>query len=491
MRRLVSCALILSLALAFFISDTNHPSASAQAAISARVLVWEATPNDDGQLEVLTSDGNIEVVVDFPAGQFANVAKWCGHDYWTSNGQAVAVYTGAAQGDITIYPVAGGTPIALGKANRMACSGPMSFQFSPNGQRAGFIDYLPESIDQEFPYGNLIIVDATTGASLATFDWTTAFALYDNAALMLRFYPDGEGNATEADLVWWDGSAQQILATLEPVFPVDQPDVECGLKSGAVARVGDNVFVLVGQRCETGAASWRLLQVPMGGGAATEIASGQPAGGFFTESFTTQLIPTKDNSGFLITIPSGLGRNTVTLAWVTPEGAMTSLLEGQHVIADRFGERLSEGRHLLLSPDGNSLAFVTSTGDNIQTLWMLDMSTVGGVPLSIQEEGVNERIFQYVWASNNRLYYAAGAIESNSLNVVAPGEAPQRLARGRFYRLAVNFAGDKIAATEWVANPERVGDDLSRLVVLDTAGKSATIKDGDQSHNEFTPLAIQ
>jgi hypothetical protein len=487
-------ALIVGVLCATLVSGSfvNHP-ASAQGTLDARVLVWESTPNDDGQVEVLTSAGVSEVLVDFQPGVFDNWAKRCSQDHWAAGGQGVVLYTGAAQGSIAVYPLAGGAPVSLGSVNRMTCAGPMSFQLSPNGERAGYINY-PFDMDvnfYEFPTGNLIFVDAATGTQQATFDWATSFALYDDGALMLRLFPDGKGNATEADLDWWDGASRRTLTTLEPVFPADKPDVACGIKSASVARVGDTAYVLAGQWCETGASSWWLASVPMSGGSATQIVTAASAGGFFPESFSTQLIPTKDGTGFVVATPSGLARNTVFLAWVTLAGQVTPILKDTHVIADKFGERLSEGRHMMVSLDGNTLAFVSVTGNNEQSLWTLDLSTPGGAPVAVEEQGTNQRIFQFVWSASGRLYFISGSIESNSLKVATPGGDAQRIARGRFFQLAVTYLGDKIAAAEWFANPNSIGDDLFRLTLLDQSGNSVVLKEGGVEKNQMIPLALQ
>jgi hypothetical protein len=466
-------------------------SVSGQAPVEARVLVWEFTPQDDGQVYALTSEGAEEVVFDFPQGVFASSAKPCSQDFWTADGKAIALFTGAEEGDIALYPMEGGEPVVLGRAHRMACAGPATFQFSPNGKRVGFISYAAESLSREFPYGDLMLFETESGAQVATFDWTTAFTLYDDGALMLRLYPDGVGNASEADLDWWDGAARQTIVTLEPLYPPDKPDVECGIRGGSVARVDDMAYVLTGQTCATGGSSWRLTAVSIEDGTITEIAGGQPGGGFFPESFTIQLIPAQDGTGFVVTVPSGLARNTVTLQWVSLDGTVTPLLEGEHVIVDRYGERLSEGRHMLVSMDGGGLAFVSATGDQVQTLWLLDLSTPGSEPISVEEEGRNQRIFQANWASNGALYYVAGSVESNSLQRIKLGESSQRLSRGRFFRLAVSYDGDKAAAAEWYANPDSAGDDLFKLTVLDTEGHQFTLKEGGKEHNQMIPLAIK
>ena len=466
--------------------------ALSQGPIEARVLVWESTPDDDGYLAALTTGGAEDVLVDFPPGLFANWAKRCGQDSWAKDGKSVAIYTGAARGAITLFPLEeGGATVALGETNRMACAGPASFQFSPNQERVGYIDYARDAIDREFPYGDLRFYDAASGTALGTFDWATAFTLYDDGALMLRFFPDGKGNATEADVDWWDGAARRTLVTLEPVYPPDKEDIDCTFKAGSVARIKDTAYVLTGQWCETGASNWRLVSIPLSGGEVKEIGFGQPGGGYFSESFTTNLFPAQDGSGFLMTMPSGLSRNTVRLQWITHDGAITPLLENQHVVADRFEERLSEGRLLMVAPDGKTLAFVTATANGEQTLWVIDLNTTGGQPVQLEDLGINQRVFQHVWTKDNRLYFVAGSIESNALFVATPDGTSQRLERGRFFRVTASYDGSKLALAEWFANPNSIGDDLFRLVLMDTNGNKVTLKEGGPEHNKMIPLAIR
>lgn len=488
MRKIMSLLLVIGALLAAL----GGP-ALAQAPLEGRVLVWEYIANqDDGQLEVLTPAGVAEVLVDFQPGVYDNWAKRCSQDHWSEGGQGVALFAGAAQGSLAIYPLAGGTPVSLGsQVSRMACAGPQSFQFSPNGKRAGYIDYAYDVVDRDYAEGNLVFFDAATGTQQGAFDWATSFMLYDDGALMFRVFPGEKEYGTEGDVDWWDGSSRKTLVTLTPIYPDDAKDMKCGIKSGSVARVGDTAYILAGQWCENSVSGWQLVSVPMSGGDATRIAAGPSDGGFFPESFTTELVPARDGSGFLVALPSGLERNTVELLWINPAGQITKLLEGQHVIADRFGERLSEGRHMMLAPDGSAIAFVTATADQEQTLWLLDLNTIGGTPVQLDERGQGQRIFQYVWSANNRLYYIVGNIESNTLKVVTPGSSPERISRGRFFQLAVTYDGGKVAAAEWFANPNSIGDDLFRVTLLDTNGNSLVLKEGGADHAQMVPLAIQ
>ena len=496
MKKLVASLLMIGV-LAAILAPGNDTSNSVLAQdpppMEASVLAWETIQTvDDGRLLALTAAGDEEEILNFEGGVFDQQAKRCGHDYWAAGGQGVALFTGPSEGNIAIYPVAGGAPIPLGSAHRMACAGPSTFQFSPNGQRAAYINWDFYVLNNEYPYGNLMVYDATNGTQLGTFDWANSFNLYDDGVLMLRLYPDGEGYATEGDLDWWDGTARRTLITLEPIYPPDKEDVDCGIRSSSIARVGDTAYVLMGQRCEqTSQNNWRLISVPMAGGAATEIVFDTLAGGFFNENFTTNLYPTKDGSGFLVTIPSGLRRNTVSLQWITPDGAITPLLEGQHIVVDQYGNRLTESRYNRVSMDGSSLAFITTTANDEQSLYLLDLTTPGGTPVLVDEQGKDQRIFQYFWAANNTLFYAAGSFESSSLNMVRLGGEAQRLERGRFYRLAVSYAGDKIAGAEFYANPDRIGDDNFQLRLLNTSGISFVLRLGDDTDNEFIPLAIQ
>jgi len=483
--------LIPALMIVVVLAAIAAPGVVAQG--SVKVLTWEFIQNEtDGQLGWLDSSGNQDVLLSFPTGVFDNQAKPCSQDFWAKGGKHIAVFTGAASGNIALFPLDGSAPLPIGSAHRMACAGPATFQFSPNGERLGYINYVFDVLDREFPVGDLVLFEAATGAQLGGFDWTTAFVLYDDGALMLRLFPDGKGNAIEGDVDWWDNSGRRTLTTLEPVFPADAPeDFWCGFTSGAVARLGNTAYVLTGQECQNGASNWRLVSIPMGGGQATEIAFGQPGGSFFPESFTTQLLPARDGSGFLMMVPSGLRRNTTNLFWITKEGAITPVLPEQHVVVDRYGERLTEGRNTVPTADGGALAFVTTTANDEQALYVLNLATVGNQPVQLDETSSGQRFFQYLWTPNNTLYYVLGTVETGSLNMATVDGSSQRLARGRFFRIATNYAGDKIAAAEWYANPERLGDDLFKLTLLDKNGSSSDFKVGGQDHAQYIPLAVQ
>jgi len=221
------------------------------------------------------------------------------------------------------------------------------------------------------------------------------------------------------------------------------------------------------------------------------VIQGVPAGSFFSGSFTTQIIPAQDGSGFLIAVPSGLTRNTVVLAWVALDGTSSVVLEGQHMLADRYGERLTEGRHMLVAYDGSALAFVTTTPNQDQSLWMLDLSTINTAPVLVEEAGSGERIFQYLWSSENELFFASGNIESSSLQMATLANGSQRVERGRFFRIAISYTGDKIAAAEWYDNPESIGDDLFKLTMMTPDGISFIMKEGGEGYDEYIPLAIK
>lgn len=488
MRKFLSCMIVV----VALVAALAPGSLSAQAPIDAQVLVWDMNEGlDDGKLELMSTAGDVGVLVDFGGGVFDRVVKRCGQDYWMPGGQAAALFTGPASGELAIYPFDGAAPVALGTTSRMACAGPETFQFSPDGQRVAYINFEYDVLDKEYPAGDLVVADAATGTMQNSFDWATGFKLYDDGVMVLRLFPDGKGYATEGDLDWWDGTARRTLVTLEPVYPPDTEDVDCGLTSGSVARIGDTAYALVGQKCETGAANWTVYSVPMSGGAATQVIQGVPAGSFFSGSFTTQIVPALDGSGFLIAVPSGLTRNTVALAWVALDGSSSVILEGQHILADRYGERLTEGRHMQVTMDGSALAFVTTTPNQDQSLWMLDLSTINTAPVLVEEAGAGGRIFQYLWSAENELFFAAGSVESSALKMATVAGGTQRLERGRFFRIAISYTGDKIAAAEWYDNPNSIGDDLFKLTMMTPDGISFMLKEGGEGYDEYIPLAIK
>ena len=475
--------------------------AGAQGGLDARVLMWESTPEPLGTLQLRTLAG-----VEQAYG--SGVVTRCGQDYWSSGGQSVAVYTteDADEGRIDLYPLAGGEPVALGPSHRMACAGPLSFQFSPNGQRVGYIDwkidYGQEIQLLPFQWGYLHLMDPNTGDELANFERTVGFMLYDDGALMMRVFPDAKENGEEADLVWWDGSARRTLVTLPVVVPEvgeKDPEPECGITQAQPVRIGDTAYVLVGQRCDMKTSinnSWRVYSVPMAGGAATEIVK-QDMGniGFFSGAFSTLAFPTLDGSGMLIGLPSGLSANTVHLYWVTPDGTVAPVAEGMHFYSDRFGNQLTEGRNFQLSFNGGAIAFVSTQTANVSAdemaLWVMDMTTAGGQPVLVDQQSQGERIFQYLWAGNNTLYFISGNLESSSISSSTVAGGSTRIERGRFYRMAISYNGEKIVGAEYWENPERQGQDLYKLTLLDTNGSVVEFAKGTELQNEFLPLALQ
>jgi Tol biopolymer transport system component len=189
----------------------------------------------------------------------------------------------------------------------------------------------------------------------------------------------------------------------------------------------------------------------------------------------------------------------VHLMWVTMDGSITEMLSDRHVRVDRYvatgtanDAELNESRQMLVSPDGSTLAFLTVTGSNAQTLWLLDLSTPGTQPVMIQEQGIGENVWHYIWSASNRLYYAAGTVETDSLYVVTPDGSSSRIERGRFFRIGTSYTGDKIAVAEWFANPDSLGDDLFQLKLYDTNGNNFILKQGTaEEHNKMIPLAVQ
>ena len=124
MKRLAMAALLIAgLALIVVIGGSLPEAAQAQDEAVTRVLVWEWTPNDDGVFEMLSTDGNAQVIVDFPNGVFDRRAQRCGQHFWAADGSGAVIFTGAKDGDITLYRPDGNNTL-LGHASRMACAGP-------------------------------------------------------------------------------------------------------------------------------------------------------------------------------------------------------------------------------------------------------------------------------------------------------------------------------------------------------------------------------
>jgi hypothetical protein len=426
-----------------------------------RVLAWQATSNGGGRLLQLQDGAMPQELFVTQAGRI----QPCSHAYRLADG--VILFVGNERGDLVYYPLDGSAPVTLGQTHRLTCAGPDTLQPFSDDQIA-YVRYAADALNRPYRVGTLVIADLE-GNESGGLDNTAAFTVTGGEVLALRFYPDGEGRASEADLDRWaaDGTIQNLLT----LVPQGEEDAVCQFMSGAVARWQDTIYLLTGETCAPGGARWRLKRIE--GSAITEIASGEPGGSFYPDNFTAQVIPSTDGSAVLVAVPSGLQRHIARLLWVYPDGSTAEVAE--FVQVDRLGERDLEGRHLLRSPDGRWLAVGKLTRDNVPSLWLVDLDNPGQTPQELVTLGTNERLYDYQWGPGGRLYFIAGNDTLNTLYVAVPGTQPERIARGRFTSLAPDSRGERVVVTEWVDDPDAPNHARSQTVLIDLTGKTTVL----------------
>jgi hypothetical protein len=318
---------------------------------------------------------------------------------------------------------------------------------------------------------------------VAVIDHTAAFIAEGEGLQLLRLYPDGAGNITEADLDRWTGGANtQNLITFTPTVP------ECVFVSGALARNQNTAWVLFGEACQPGGNRWRLVRVALENGTGTEVASGPAGGSFFADTFTAQVFPATDGSAALVAAPSGLDRHNVTLFWVMPDGTTRPVAE--FALADRLGDANVEARHLRRSPDGQWIAAVLVTRAGQPSVRLIDLASPGSPGQDVLEAGAHDQIIDLRWGPGGRLVVIAGSATSNTLFVIAPGAEPTRIARGRFTSLEPDEGGQWIGVTGWVPNPEDSSTAISQAALIDLNGTILPLRQGRSGDEAFEILGV-
>lgn len=464
--------------------DAQSNADAQPAAKGPVVLAWHSSTNG-GRLLALQENALPLERFTAPAG--STRVQPCSHRYRLPGG--VLLYAGGESGDLVYYPLDGSESVTIGQTARLTCAGPDTLQIFPDSNQLAYLRMERSAVRGNFLSGMLIVYDLAQRTEQPPLDSTEAFGISGDTMLVLRFYPDGKGNATEVDLDRWTESGPQTITTLTPVPPENKPDTECAFISGAVALQKDNAYVLLGQSCEQVGSRWRLIRVALDGGSQTEIASGEPGGSFYPDNFSLQLFMSLDGAGALVAAPSGLERHIVRLDWVNlGDGTITPVAE--FAVADRLGLVEVEGRHLLRSPDGRWLAFEPVNRSQDSGLRLLDLATPGGSGQILVEPAPKEGILDYRWTADGRLYYIAGSAESNSLWLVTPGAEPARVTRGRFIALVPDTAGERLAVAEWIPDPNNADKSLAQLALLDAAGNRVPLWQATATDEMIVPLAL-
>lgn len=397
----------------------------------------------------------------------------------------LAVFIG---GDLTggreeAFGFDGSPGIRLGEENSgLTCSIQGGVQFSPDGKRLGVLAFALDAPQGTFAVGRLSLRDFPGNTEQFSANDVTAYALYDDGALILQFYANARGEANAADLRWWDGVSDRVIE--QEIAPA----ADCQFVSGRVLRAGDKVYILLGERCQGRGSNWRLIRADFAGGNRVDLAQGQAGGAYFPYAGTNGLWMMPDGGSMLIAYPNGLNPDVANFARVQFASGQTDLVMAG-VVVDQHPPSLP--RRFVHNPAGDKLAVVTRDGNGGETLFVYDLTSPGAAPAQLAGGNRSDRIGAIGWSADGaRLYYVITG-DTNALVYVTFGGASERkiVIRGQFQGLALS-ADSKFAAT---SEQNRADQNVfNTLVLIDIEkGSKTEIVRGANGESALQPLAVR
>ncbi|MCC7209516.1 MAG: hypothetical protein IT323_19560 [Anaerolineae bacterium] len=474
--RLSGLLVCLGLALAACTSPGSAPGAD-QSLAGLRVLAWNP---DTRTVDWYAAAGQPTTVDSVQMPRAVAIACAASPD-----GAWMVMHLGRdAVAPQAIYPLGDGQLVPLGENHGLACTLPDGVQFSPDMRALGVLRYADAVLNANFAAGVVQLYRLPDGAPGHTASDVVAYRLYDNGLLTLHFYPNDRAEATTADLRWWDGSAERIVAT------DITPGNNCVFITGKALRQGDDVIVLLGEACRGQGSRWRLLRGPFAGGSTLdEAASGQTGGAYFTYAATAGLWPMPSGDDVLIAYPNGLNLDVANLARVRlRDGETTPVLVGM-VAAMHPPART---RQMVFDRANTRLAAVTRDGNGSETLYTYDLEHPEREAARLAGGERSDRISGLAWTDDGaRLYYLING-NTNALYVQALASQSERrlILRGNYQGLAITPDGSVAA----VSRQERDGGSVrNHLLAIPTgdAPREIMLVEGLPGESALAPLAVR
>jgi hypothetical protein len=429
------------------------------------------------QLAWYMSTGNLPLITDLSE---RSVVINCGS---TRDGDII--YVGGETAQPILYPHSGGAPINLGDTIGLACSLPDLLQVRSDGQLLGVIQFAQEVIRQNFTAGTLRLLKLPEAQPVYLVAQATAFEVYDDGVLFLRFFEDVNGQAKSGDLRWWDGTTDRILE--ENIEAIQN----CQLVAGRIAKSGNTVYSLLGERCAGKGSTWRLLETRFDTdktlGNSKNIANLATGGRYFTNAGSLNVWPLPDGEQVLITYPNGVAADLVDMVRVDRDtGDVQSVIE--NLVIDQHPP--SVPRRLLLNAAGDRVAFVTRDPDGGETLYLYNLKEPQTDPVRIAGGNRSERITGIAWtADGQRLFYAVTG-DLSSVSVFSLTGEDKLITRGVFQSIAIDPEGKYVAASEQIrTDANEIRNNLTAIEV--STGNRNALVTGEKGEAALTPLIVR
>lgn len=471
-----------------------------------QILVWvedapsprENSPAVEGVLGRMDMNGEVTGLGAVPPQ--TNRVTACGDEALSPDGSRFAYFVGIESGDLSMI-ASGGAPALLENVNALTCLGSGTFQYSPDSTRLAYIAFEADAAASEFADGLLRVVSVGDLAREFSYENVVAFDINDSGAGLVSFFTNERGEADEAAILWWDGSAEREVATLNP-------DADCRYTAATVGIAPDErLVVLLGHRCQAGdvRTSWQLHVIDVAARSATLAASDFAAGAFASFAQTSAILFSADGRQALFTLPDGVTANTAALVAVDLDTlAVSTLIERQIVMPTFSG---APNAYPALSPDGRWFAFVVTSPNNENTLTVLDLTNPAGPPLMMRAGSPGDLIADMRFSADSQHIIAIAGAEANSRDAdnslmqldLATG-SNLRIQRGRFASgLALSPDGTMAAVQEYQAPDDPREPLYLNLLTINldsgaaaTLFEGATIADGKVTQQRFAhPLIWQ
>lgn len=372
----------------------------------------------------------------------------CGSEATAPDQRSFAFFSGNETGDL--YLMRGtDTPVLLDQVEALSCLGYGAFQFSPNSQRFGYIDYAGSVSLNDYAIGTLKLYDTATASLTAQFDNVATFDLADEGAIFVSFYTNSRREADEAAITTWDGSASREAATLIPIGD------RCRFTSASLAQANDgSVALVMGQRCATGntGTQWQFYTFNPQANSVTLLSSDYQPGAFMPYTRNNSVFFSPDSAFAYFTVPDGVTASTVAVAAVNmADGTISVPLSRQTVFPST-----TSSVHALpqFSPDGRWLAAVVTSPNNDNQLVALDLTDPSVPPIAISAGSRGDVISAFTFTPDSaRIVYVAGGTgggENTLLMLDLALGTERRIARGHFgSEITISPDGTSVELLDW------------------------------------------
>lgn len=455
-----------------------------------RLLVWVAPGNrpgnqaagTPGELVYFNPDGSTESILTLPQGT-TRVTE-CGPNGTSPDGSVFAFIVSVTAGGEetgTIHLLNGASSelsaIASG-LNPASCTGSTPFQFSPDGSRFAYIEWSPGVTNAISPFGFLRIFDTASASQIASFENVTTFDLTNSGAVLVNFFPNDDGEATEVAVITWDGNIDIEVSSL-----VADEENDCYYNSASINEVSSGLISIMGYRCNRGpvtSTQWQLFNIDPANRTAQLEQSDVSAGRYFAFSQTNAIFPSPDGGTVFFTLPDGINNQSVGLYTTAVDAIALNQLIDRSAVMPSVSDLPYDANNSTaqLSLDGRFLAVVVNTPNNDATLNVYDLSDPGLPPIAIDAGDQGDTIGAMVFNNTgDKLYYVAGTDQGGNNSLFALDLATgteSRIRRGRYAQLAISPDGASLAAMNWVEFSAEEPRYLT-LEIIDIASTAPTV----------------